>query len=90
VFVYFHCASNHLVQVYSSLAPRGADAYAVKALAMVAEFKSLGGVVIFFGIAAKGAIYTRASVYRAFSMCLWWLVIPNTSVQQPSISPTPR
>ena len=58
---------------------------------MVAESKSLVGVVIFCGIAAKGAIYTRASVYRAFSMCVWWLVIPNTSARNgpPSLRSSP-
>jgi hypothetical protein len=77
--VYFYCASNHLVQVYSSMAIRGADAYAVKALVMVAEFKSLACVDIFCDNAAKAAIYNRSRVSRAFSVFLWWLVIPNTS-----------
>ena len=73
LFVYFYCASNHVVQVYPSLAlrVRGADACAIKALVMVAEFKFITGVTFFCGVASKVAIYYGTSIYSAFSAYLW-------------------
>ena len=79
--VYFYCASNPLVSVYSSLALRAPVPYGINAIVMVAEFQSLASAVIFCGVAAEVAICTRTSVYRAFSVYLWQLVTPNTSAQ---------
>jgi len=79
--VYFYCTSNHVVEVYSSLALRAPISYGINAIVMVAEFKFLASVVIFCGVAAEVAICTRTSVYRAFSVYLWQLVTPNTSAQ---------
>lgn len=71
--VYFHCTSNPLVQVYSSLALRvpGADACAIDTFVMVAESKFLADGVGFCGIVAKMAIYHGDNTSRAFSVCLW-------------------